>query len=154
MSKNNVKDENVNRNIEEPKILEKFIPLRKTSLFEGLVYGIVYEPMVNDAHGDWTSHEEIQKMAHAFLPSALRNGTWANKNHSEELHDVEIVESYIAPCDFHLNGESIKKGSWILVSKVNSPELKKAIECGEVTGYSLEGVGKKLDVALPKESTQ
>jgi hypothetical protein len=133
------------------KKIEKFIEIKKNTLKEGLVYGIVYEPLKKDAHGDWSTCEEIQKMAHNFLPSALRNGVWTNKNHLKEIEkeDVEIVESYIAPVDFELKGENIYKGSWILVSKINSEELRKEIENGEFTGYSLEGVGKKLDIEFP-----
>lgn len=131
--------------------IEHFIELNKSSLVEGLVYGVVYEPMRKDAHGDWTTQEEIYKWAHNFLPSALSNGNWTNKNHKDviEKHDVEVVESYIAPCDFKFpNGEPVIKGSWVLVSRVNSEELRKAIEDGEITGYSLEGVGKKVDLDM------
>lgn len=128
--------------------LDLFIEVKKSTLLsEGLVYGIVYEPLKMDAHEDWTSAAEIQKMAHSFLPSALRTGIWTDKNHKEPLakNDVDVVESYIAPVDFTLdNGESITKGSWVLVAKVNSEELRKAIEDGEITGFSLEGKGLRV----------
>jgi cation transport regulator ChaB len=133
--------------------VEKFVEIKKNTLKEGLVYGIVYEPMIKDAHGDWSTKEEIQKMAHDFLPSALRNGPWTDKDHSKDGlsdMDVEIVESYIAPVDFELESEHIYKGSWVLVSKVNSEELKSAIEKGETTGYSIFGKGRKIDIDLPK----
>lgn len=35
-----------------------------------LVYGIVYEPHVEDAHGDCMTPEEIEKAAHGFLKDA------------------------------------------------------------------------------------
>ncbi len=128
---------------------ERFVPLSKDSLVEGLVYGIVYEPLAEDSHGDWTTAEEIEKWAHEFLPSALRDGAWANKNHKDDVSDVEIVESYIAPCDFEFpNGQPVKKGSWVAVSRVNNEALRSDIENGEVTGYSLEGFGKKVDLSL------
>jgi hypothetical protein len=131
---------------------EHFIEIKKSSFVDGLVYGVVYEPLKKDTHGDWTTAAEIEKMANAFLPSALRSGIWTDKNHKEELkrNDVEIAQSYIAPCDFTLSsGEKIIKGSWVLVSKVNSKELQKSIEDGEITGYSFAGVGRRIAAELP-----
>jgi hypothetical protein len=91
-------------------------------------------------------------MANSFLSTALKNGTWTDKNHHDEefnLHDVEIAQSYIAPCDFSFpSGETVIKGSWVLVSKVNSDALRKDIENGDVTGYSLEGLGRRINKDL------
>jgi hypothetical protein len=139
--------------LEKSESFEHFVEIKKSSLVDGYVYGIVYEPLTKDTHGDWSSAAEIERWANDFLPCALRNGTWTDKNHNEELklHDVEIAQSYIAPCDFNFpNGEKVIKGSWVLVSKVNSMELRKAIENGEITGYSLEGVGRRIAAELPK----
>jgi hypothetical protein len=54
------------------------------------------------------------------------------------------VESYIAPCDFKVGEEPVKKGSWLVVSKVRDADLIKRIESGEITGYSLEGYASKV----------
>jgi hypothetical protein len=116
----------------------------KMSDFErGLVYGIVYSPNTQDSHGDWTTADEIEKAAHNFLPTA--HSEWTNKNHgADDIPDVDVVESYIAPCDFTISGESVSKGSWVIVSRVNNADLKASIQKGEVTGYSLEGTARKL----------
>lgn len=50
----------------------------------------------------------------------------------------EIVESYIAPVDFEIDGELIKRGTW-LMGVVWSEEMFEKIERGERTGYSLGG---------------
>jgi hypothetical protein len=123
------------------------IPLTKSSISKGLVYGIVYEPDKHDTQGDWTSAEEIEKAAHNFLPLALSKGNagWTDVNHKDAIQDVEVVESYIAQSDFIFpTNEQVKKGSWVLVARVNNPELRKSIEDGEITGYSLEGVGRRI----------
>jgi hypothetical protein len=123
------------------------IPLAKSSISKGLVYGIVYEPDKHDTQGDWTSAEEIEKAAHNFLPLALAKGNagWTDINHKDAVQDVEVVESYIAQSDFTFpTNESVKKGSWVLVARVNNPELRKSIEDGEITGYSLEGMGRRI----------
>jgi len=125
------------------------IKVFKSDFSKGLVYGIVYSPNVTDTHGDFTSKEEIEKAAHEFLPTALKNGTngWTDVNHSEPVAEnaVEVVESYIAPVDFVFeSGEIVSKGSWVLVAKVNDAELKESIEKGEITGFSLEGTALKV----------
>ena len=123
------------------------IPLSKSSIVKGLVYGIVYEPDKHDTQGDWTSADEIEKAAHNFLPLALSKGnaSWTDINHRDTVQDVEVVESYIAQSDFTFpSGDAVKKGSWVLVARVNNPELRKSIEDGEITGYSLEGYGKRV----------
>jgi hypothetical protein len=138
----------------EKTVVDHFIEIKKGNFVDGLVYGVVYEPMRKDTHGDWTSAEEIEKWANDFLPSALRNQTWSNIQHNNDkgflkAQDVEIAQSYIAPCDFAFpNGENVVKGSWVVVSKVNDIGLRKSIESGEITGYSLEGTGRKLNIEL------
>jgi hypothetical protein len=131
------------------------IPLSKSSLINGLVYGVVYEPMTKDSHGDWTSDFEIENAAHNFLPKALSKGntSWTDINHKDEVNEVEVVESYIAQVNFNFpNGEPVKKGSWVLVARVNNEDLRKSIEDGEITGYSLEGVGRKVDIEFEEKN--
>jgi len=57
----------------------------------------------------------------------------------------DIVENYIAPVDMVINGEPIKKGTW-LMGVVWSPEYYEKIQKGEITGYSLGGVAFKVPV--------
>ncbi|WP_144470976.1 XkdF-like putative serine protease domain-containing protein [Bacillus pumilus] len=108
-----------------------------------LVYGIVYEPNVADAHGDYMTPAEIEKAAHGFLKDARE----IDKQHDFEGGVGEVVESYIAPSDFEMGDEVIKKGSWVLVTKA-SDEIWEQIQKGEITGYSMAGtadIGKQED---------
>lgn len=56
----------------------------------------------------------------------------------------EVVESYVAPADFEMNGETIKKGSWVLVTKA-SEEVWEQIKKGEITGYSMAGTAETIE---------
>lgn len=56
----------------------------------------------------------------------------------------DIVENYIAPCDFEINGEQVLKGSW-LMGIIWSPEYFEKIELGERNGLSMEGRGRRID---------
>jgi len=109
-------------------------------LEKGLIYGVVYAPNEVDTDGDFADAEEIECAAHNFLPDAVMN-----LHHKDNLEDVQVVESYIAPCDFKMGEQVVTKGSWVLVTKVCNEDLKKAIASGEITGYSLEGSATRID---------
>lgn len=55
----------------------------------------------------------------------------------------EVVESFIAPTDMHVNGEPVKKGAWLLGVVWNESMFQK-IKAGQRTGYSLEGRGIRI----------
>lgn len=103
------------------------------------ITGIVYEPMTEDAHGNYMTEEEITKAAYWFA----KNGNQVDLQHSfEPLEDAAVVESYVAKCDMEINGQSIKKGTWLMTVEVNDPDVFEAIKKGEITGFSMGGVGK------------
>ncbi len=111
------------------------------------ITGIVYEPMTEDAHGNYMTEEEITKAAYWFA----KNSNQVDLQHSfEPLEDAAVVESYVAKCDMEINGQSIKKGTWLMTVEVNDPDVFEAIKKGEITGFSMGGVGKysSEDVAL------
>jgi hypothetical protein len=102
-----------------------------------LVYGVVYEPGVEDAHDDFMTAAEIEKAAHGFMKDAQNIDT----QHNFKDGAGEVVESYIAPQDFKVGEQVITKGSWVLVTKA-TPEIWDAIQKGEFTGYSMAGVAE------------
>lgn len=55
-----------------------------------------------------------------------------------------MVESYVAPEDFEMNGETIKKGSWVLVTKAS--EVWEQIKKDEITGYSMAGTAETSEL--------
>ncbi|MGP2423653.1 XkdF-like putative serine protease domain-containing protein [Bacillus sp. FH] len=108
-----------------------------------LVYGIVYSPgsaedkSTHDAHGDFMTAEDIEKSAHNFI-AKYRN---IDAQHDFNAGAGEVVESYVAPVDMEINGETITKGTWVLVTKATD-EIWKDIKDGKMTGYSLAGVAE------------
>jgi hypothetical protein len=105
-----------------------------------LVYGIVYEPDVPDAHDDYMTAEEIEKAAHQFMKDARNIDT----QHNFVSGAGEVVESYVAPANFEINGETIAKGSWVLVTKATD-EIWEQIQKGEITGYSMAGTAEAIE---------
>lgn len=111
-----------------------------------IVYGVIYEPFDGtnaDAHGDYASAEDIEKAAHGFMEEYQA----INLMHESPLYnnDVKICESFIAPTDFYVGGQMIKKGSWVMATHVVNKELWKMIEDGVLNAYSMEGTGKTSD---------
>jgi Putative phage serine protease XkdF len=112
-----------------------------------LVYGVVYEPDAEDSHGDYMTAAEIEKAAHGFLKDA-RN---IDKQHDFNPGVGEVVESYIAPADFAIGEETIKKGSWVLVTKA-SDEVWDQIKKGQITGYSMAGTAETVQKQNKKQN--
>lgn len=124
---------------EQPDFQKKIKVLTKAEDEQKLVYGIVYEPDKTDAHGDFMTAAEIEKAAHGFLKDARQ----IDKQHDFQGGVGEVVESYVAPADFEVNGETIKKGSWVLVTKA-SDEIWEQIKKGDITGYSMAGIAETI----------
>jgi hypothetical protein len=124
--------------------VQKSIVIAKADKAKQIVYGVVYEPDVVDAHGDFMTAEEIEKAAHAFMESQHTHNI--DKQHDLEADEGYVVESYIAPIDMQLGDQEIKKGSWVAGVKVTNAETWAAIEKGEITGFSMWGVGKRVKV--------
>ena len=102
------------------------------------VTGIVYEPMVEDSHGNYMTEEEITKAAHWFA----KNGNAVDIQHCfVKCEDVTVVESYVAKCDMEIEGQAIKKGTWLMTAEITNDELWDAVQKGDITGFSMGGFG-------------
>lgn len=116
--------------------VEADVKLLKRDEAQQIVYGVVYEPDVVDAHGDFMDAAEIEKAAHVFLKE-FRN---IDKQHDFTSKVGEVIESYIAPADFELGGQTVTKGTWMMAVKVVD-DVWQSIQKGEYTGFSLAGHG-------------
>lgn len=113
------------------------------------VTGIVYEPMVEDTDGNFMTEGEIIKAAHWFM----KNKGGVDLQHSfEPLEGASVVESHVARCEEEIGGEKIRKGTWIMSMEIEDPEIFEKIQKGELTGFSMGGVGmfSEEDVQLPE----
>lgn len=102
------------------------------------VTGIVYEPMTEDAHGNYMTADEIAKAAYWFA----KNGNKVDLQHnfvSEE--GTAVVESWIAKSDCDIGGETVKQGTWLMTVEINDDSLWQSIQNGEITGLSMGGLG-------------
>lgn len=110
----------------------------KTDAENHYVTGIVYEPMEEDSHGNFMTEEEITKAAYWFA----KNGDKVDLQHSfEPLDGATVVENWIAKADFEIDGEAIQKGTWLMTVEVADESVWEGIEKGEITGFSMGGLG-------------
>ncbi len=102
------------------------------------VTGVVYEPMAEDTQGNYMTEEEITKAAYWFM----KNGSGVDLQHNfEPLEGATVVESYVTKCDEEIEGEPVKKGTWLMTMEITNPDIFAAIEKGEITGFSMGGTG-------------
>ena len=111
----------------------------KTDKEKHYVTGIVYEPMVEDAHGNFMTEEEIQKAAYGYAKS----GYQCDLQHEfEPMEGACVVESWIEKSDCTIGDSDIKKGTWLMTVEITDPDIWDKVEKGELTGFSMGGVGK------------
>jgi len=111
-----------------------------------LVYGIVLNPDVVDSQGDIASADEIEKSAHEFFMKSRM----LDHNHKVTL-DPSIatpVESYIAPTDFLIGKKLVKKGAWVMVTKVFDNGLWEDVKKGKLLSYSIAGYGRRTETEI------
>jgi hypothetical protein len=109
-----------------------------------LVYGIVQEPDSIDSQGDIVSASEIEEACHRFMIKHQQ----IYMQHKSKLPEVKVVENWIAPQSFNLNGQEIKKGSWVMAVKIpeGSPQddqIWEDVKSGEITGFSIRGWARR-----------
>ncbi len=118
--------------------INKYIPLTKVETEKRIVTGIVLEPDTVDLQGDIYDAGTIEKSAHDFLKDVRVVGLM-HKTFGKDLH---VVESYVAPVDFDLDGKQIKKGTWVMAAKVVDDTVWDAIKKREITGFSIGAVAQ------------
>lgn len=55
-----------------------------------------------------------------------------------------ILESYLAPTSFALEGAQVRKGTWLLAMRVLDDDLWSQVKSGELTGLSMGGSAARL----------
>ncbi|WP_051590510.1 XkdF-like putative serine protease domain-containing protein [Exiguobacterium antarcticum] len=132
---------------EEQPNVSRDMNILKQDASQQIAYGIVYEPLVKDAHDDYMTADEIEKAAHIFLKDYRQ----IDKQHDFTSQVGDVIESYIAPADFELGGETVTKGTWVMAVKV-ADEVWTGIQKGEYTGFSLAGMGEVIEKAEDHKS--
>ncbi|WP_129596023.1 XkdF-like putative serine protease domain-containing protein [Anaerophilus nitritogenes] len=137
----NGKDFLIMKSDDQEPTLEKETPILKVQDDKKLVTGIVYEPDTVDSQNEFMKADAIEKAAHKFMED-YRN---IDKNHTFNNENVSVVESFVTKGDTKIGDTSIKKGTWVMTTKVNDDKLWEDVKKGNIKGYSMGGVGKKIE---------
>jgi hypothetical protein len=124
------------------------LPLIKSDSLR-YVLGIVLEPndgqdgapLDPDSQRDVYSAEEIRQAQWNFW-QFLQIG----EVHRRQVHKakIEIVDCFIAPTDFVVGGQRIRKGTWMLGAHILDTNLWKKIENGEYNAWSVDGSAVRI----------
>ena len=138
--------ETIADNVEDLVRFTKTVPIAKVDTERRLVYGVVYEPNVPDAHDDVMTVDEIEKACHRFTQNYAQSRGETGLEHLDDVgrDQVTVAECYLAPVDFKLGKQLVTKGSWVLVTKVHDDQIWADVKTGKYTGYSFEGWGRRV----------
>lgn len=103
---------------------------------EKFVLGVVLVPDDVDAQNDVYSASEVRQAAHRYMAEFQNRGLM----HKELVNNkVDILESYIAPTDFTIGAQTVKRGTWLMAVRVADPKLWSDVKTGKLTGFSIGG---------------
>ncbi|TBX48067.1 XkdF-like putative serine protease domain-containing protein [Bacillus thuringiensis] len=129
--------------------ISKQVPILKTEEEKQLVTGVVYEPDVEDSHGDTMTAEEIEKAAYTFM----ENYQHIDKQHDEIAGKGTVVENWIAKSDMTVGEQEVKAGTWLMTVRVDDTDTWEEIKKGDVTGFSMGGFGERVEIAKTDDFT-
>jgi hypothetical protein len=114
---------------------------------EQYILGIVLVPDEVDLQGEFYTAETIRKAAHWYMEYYRQIGdehrsimVYGNNTPDQEGVPASLVESYLAPVAFEMNGEKVPVGTWLVGMKFYDPVYWARIESGEITGLSMGGL--------------
>ena len=116
--------------------------IKKTDDEKRIVYGIVYSPMQEDAHGDFATEAEIEKACYNFMKKS--NTTSVDKQHDLDTEqNLFVGENWIVKNNDALFPDEV--GAWAVGIKVENDEIWKSVKSGEFTGISMYGYAEKIE---------
>lgn len=120
------------------------IPISKVDNYQHKVAGVVLSPNEVDLQGDICTPEEIEKASDGYM---IRSQTVGNRH--EGVAGAVVVQNYIAPVDFMLGNQPVKKDAWVMVVKINDPVIWNDVLEGKITGFSIGGKGVRTPMEEP-----
>jgi len=125
--------------------------IMKADKAEQVVGGVVYEPGVVDAQGDYTTSPEIRKAMFRFMEFSPT----VKLMHEQRVLRAPILENFQVPADFEImdpygDKQHVKKGSWWLTVRVRDEDIWAAVENGQLTGFSMGGTAQAVVEGAPQ----
>lgn len=122
--------------------VEHTVQIKRIDEDQRVVFGEVYAPFVLDTWGELMLPEDVTKLAHRFMQMSL--GGAVDTMHDERPNGSFVLESFIA----RENDPDYTTGAWVLGVKVIDENIWSAIRTGKLSGYSFQGLVKKLPAVI------
>lgn len=103
---------------------------------ERFVLGIVLEPDVIDSQSDTYDAATIRAAAHGYMQYYRNVGL---QHAAYVTGKIEVLESYLAPVNMVVEGQTIKAGTWLMGLRFVDPALWAQVKSGALTGLSIGG---------------
>lgn len=105
------------------------------------------QPVI-DRQGDWIDPEEIEKAAYAYVEKSRKGGHQHKRDGDAPFHASNMIESIV------FTDEKVEKmglpddfpRGWWVGYKVHDEDTWAKVKSGEVTGFSIHGRGKRVEV--------
>lgn len=128
----------------------RIILIAKTDDEKHMAYCIVYPVNKVDSQGDWATPKEVVKAMIAFMKAS--NTASVDTQHNRVLVDgVTIVENWIVKSGDPLFPDEV--GAWAAGMFVENEEIWDKIKKGEITGFSIYGLAKRVPGEVPTEKS-
>ena len=128
---------------DEVEVVEKTVRIVKSDSKRRVAYGIVLAPDEVDDDHDTISKEEIEKAAYAFMQAG--RSQQVDSDHDGEAGKGFVAESWLVREGDPLFAEE-PEGAWAVGIKVTDAETWTRVEKGELTGFSVAGLAKRMPV--------
>lgn len=122
-----------------------WVPITKIDEMKRLVTGIVLQPEVTDAQGDILDADVIEKAAHDFLAD-YNQLTQIGQQHKMFDVRLDLVESWTTPLPVSIGSRLVRKGAWLMTTRVVDDKAWDLVLAGKLRGYSIGGVAKVSEV--------
>jgi len=116
------------------------VPVTKINIEDRTITSVVLEPEEADAHNDIMDDVVIKNAAYNFLAGFNMSSKLGIMHTMFGKIGLELVESYLAPMDFKLGDQEIKKGSWVATLRATEDKLWEDVKNGVYKGFSIGGV--------------
>lgn len=116
-----------------------YVALSMKNVEKRIVMGEVLIPDEVDQQDEIYDADVIENAAHGWMINSQKRGIQHTETGGAVNEKVSLVESYIAPVEFELNGRVIKQGTWIVGYKINDDDLWEDVKAGKYTGFSIGG---------------
>ncbi len=115
-------------------IIKQGLYIKESDITGPIVYGVLLVPDEPDLEGDQFSIDIIKSACEKYS-----NKLQVDEQHRFANPELEVVDSFIAPDGYTIEGNAVKPGSWVVGIRTEDQDVIDKIRRGDYRGLSIEG---------------